>query len=824
MELSKYWNIFRGFIWLLVLGLVLGGVAGYFSSARQTPIYQASTKVLITYGQQINNSDYTYYSDQQLAQTYIQLLSTQPVFDAIAQRLQTNNIGGISAALIGDTSVVQVTTTNADPQLAASVANMAVTVLIEQNENLQAGKYAKTEENIQTQITQVESQITTLQTQIDQLSAKTVQDQLTQVEAQISSLQTEVSDLQIRIQNAAPTKSPYKNITPTLEPAAQEALSQDQARLAQLQPVLALYQQIYTNLVVLGQPAQTGTGTQTNADQIKSTLDLYRQIYLQLISNLEDVKLAKMQNTPNVAQLEQATVPSSPISPRPLRSAMLGAAVGFMLCVGIVFLISYLDTTIKTPEDVERELSLTVLGFIADMEVKENPQGVFVIKSPRSPISEAFRSLRTNLNYVGVDKPLKTLLVTSTGPEEGKTTIALNLAVTIARRGKKVVLIDADLRRPGVHRFLDIPNRSGLSSLFKEGINPESVCFHDFPVKDMVVITSGPLPKNPDELLDSDKMSQILDKVKSFADMVILDCPPALVTDAQVLSAKVEGILIVVQPGKTRTDAVKSTLDQFKRVGTKIVGVVLNRIPKNRGYYYGGYRYYSPYYYRGYHYYRDDADHSAKGKSSKHEHLKKTMTEKLVQKKVDQDQRMQTPTSNLNPSLTAVGIISPTVAVPSTPDLDLTRTAESLSQPTNTPTLKPTSTVPTNPHTLDSPIGTNPRFIIHRVKSGENLDLYAQEYHTTIEAIRAVNYYSPTPIWEDWLIVIPLDTTDTTNLPAFEAYMVTDKNITIEKLAQSNLVDPALLKTYNGYPDNYQLTAGEWILIPCAVLISTATP
>jgi LysM repeat protein len=185
---------------------------------------------------------------------------------------------------------------------------------------------------------------------------------------------------------------------------------------------------------------------------------------------------------------------------------------------------------------------------------------------------------------------------------------------------------------------------------------------------------------------------------------------------------------------------------------------------------------------------------------------------------------MQAPTNKLNPTLTAVGITSPTETIPPTPDLDLTRTAESLSQPTSTPTLKPTSTVPINPHTLDSPIGTNPRFIIHRVKSGENLDLYAQDYHTTIEAIRAVNYYLPTPLWEDWLIVIPLDTTDTTNLPAFEAYMVTEKNITIEKLAQSNLVDPVLLKKYNGYPDNYQLTAGEWILIPRAVLISIATP
>lgn len=614
MELSKYWNIFRSFYWLLILGLVLGGVAGYFSSSRQTPVYQASTKVLITRGQQSSySSDYYYYNDRQLAQTYIQLLSTQPLLDAIAQRLHTDDIGSISAAQIGDTSIVQVTGLHTDPRLAADVVNMAVVVLIEQNENLQAGKYSATEESIQAQINQVQEQIGSLQAQIDQLSAKAVEDQLIQVEAQISTLQAEISDIQIRIQNTSPTDSPYQGAALTAD--EQLSLSQDQARLAQLQPVLSLYQQVYTNLVVLGQPAQTGTSDLNGTSQMQSTLELYRQIYLQLLSNLENVKLAKMQNTPNVSQLERAEVPLMSISPRPLRTTLLGATVGLMLCVGGIFLISYLDTTIKTPEDVERELGLTVLGFIADMETKEEQAGAYVARNPRTPIAEAFRSLRTNLSYTGVDKPLRSLLVTSTGPGEGKTTVSVNLSVVIAQSGKKVVLIDADLRCPAVHRFLNAPNRMGLFNLFREGITPESVCYNNLPVKNMSVITSGSIPPNPAELLGSSKMSSILEGVQEMVDLVILDCPPALVTDAQVLAAKVDGILLVVQPGKTRADAVKSALDQFNRVGTKVLGVVLNRIPKNRSYYYGGYRYYSPYYYRGYQY-----DNNAINRSPKAAH------------------------------------------------------------------------------------------------------------------------------------------------------------------------------------------------------------
>lgn len=626
MELSKYWHIFRSFYWLLILGLILGGVAGYFSSSQQTPLYQASAKVLITRGQQSSySSDYYYYSDRQLAQTYIQLLSTQPILDAIAQRLHTDDIGSINAAQIGDTSIVEVMGLHTDPRLAADVVNMAVTVLIEQNENLQAGKYSATEESIQAQINQVQEQIASLQAQIDQLSAKAVQDQLVQVESQISTLQTEISDIQIRIQNASPTTSPYESAAPSLTTDAQLSLSQDQARLAQLQPVLSLYQQIYTNLVVLGQPAQTGSSDLNGASQMQSTLELYRQIYLQLLSNLENVKLAKMQNTPNVSQLERAEVPVMSISPRPLRSALLGAMVGLMLCVGGIFLISYLDTSIKTPEDVERELGLSVLGFIADMGTKEEQPGAYVARNPRTPIAEAFRSLRTNLNYTGVDKPLRSLLVTSTGPGEGKTTISVNLAVVIAQSGKKVVLMDADLRCPAIHRFLNAPNRTGLYNLFKEGITPESVCYNNLPVKNMSVITSGSIPPNPAELLGSSRMSSILENVQEQADIVILDCPPALVTDAQVLAAKVDGILLVIQPGKTRADAVKSALDQFNRAGTKVVGVVLNRIPKNRGYYYGGYRYYSPYYYHGYRYDNNGGNQSSKTGQHSVGHSQKTL-------------------------------------------------------------------------------------------------------------------------------------------------------------------------------------------------------
>jgi len=280
--------------------------------------------------------------------------------------------------------------------------------------------------------------------------------------------------------------------------------------------------------------------------------------------------------------------------------------VGLMLAVGFVFLKEYLDDTLKTPEEIKDVLGLTTIGYIAQMKYDdESKEELYVARQPRSPVSEAFRTLRTNLEFAGVDEPIRTILVTSPGPGEGKTTIATNLAAIIAQGGKHVVLVDADLRRPRIHRVLGIPNRVGLSDVFRGHLDLKSA-IHSFDGSEGVsVITSGSLPPNPSELLGSAKMIQILDELKEQTDVVVIDCPPPLVADAQVLAAKVDAVLLVVYPGHTHIDSAKATLEQLGRANAKVAGAVLNRIPRERGYYYSGYQYY-----RGdrYQYYGESSD------------------------------------------------------------------------------------------------------------------------------------------------------------------------------------------------------------------------
>jgi capsular exopolysaccharide synthesis family protein len=615
MELKQYLQILQRWSWLLILGLVLGGAGGYAGSLLQQPVYQASTRALVMRAPQERSSDLTYLSDQQLVQTYVQLLDTQPVRDGASERLgYPIEEEQIKVQQTRDTQIIALTVEDPSPQRAADIANVLIEVLIVQNETLQAGRYASTEESIQAQIAQVEDQINSLQLEVDQLSTQDFQDRLKEVEAQIKPLQEEVAVLQTEIAALEPAWSSERKTQ----------IVEKQARIEQIQPLLNLYQQIYSNLVVLGRPAESGANTSSRLAQLQSTLDLYQNLYINLLSSLETVRLARLQNTPNIVQIEPASLPEKPVRPRPLINTALAAVIGLLLAGGIAFLVEYLDDTLKTPEDVEHILGLPVLGFVAEMNYKKkSAEEVYVARQPRSPVSEAFRSLRTNIEFSAVNKPIHTILVTSPGPTEGKTTIAANLAVIFSQAGKRVALVDADMRRPHVHMFFGVPNQTGLSDLFRSVASAVSVSQGKEELPHLMIITSGSLPPNPAELLGSERMGLILAELRKFVDIIVIDTPPSLVVDAQVLSARVDAVLFVVQPGMTHEETARASLEMFKRAGARVIGAVMNRIPRNRSYYYGGYRYYSPYDRKG-HYYSPSGDRPVVAQSLKMNLLEKS--------------------------------------------------------------------------------------------------------------------------------------------------------------------------------------------------------
>jgi non-specific protein-tyrosine kinase len=287
-----------------------------------------------------------------------------------------------------------------------------------------------------------------------------------------------------------------------------------------------------------------------------------------------------------------------------------------LLAAGGVVTREALDDSLKTPEEVTRQLGLPVLGVIGHFPPEESRP--VSASQPRSPVAESYRTLRTNVQFASVDRPLRTLMITSADPNEGKTTVSANLAVVMAQAGRDVILLDCDFRRPSVHRSFGLPNRVGLSALFYQSEIHLNGGLKSSGIDHLGVMTSGHLPPNPAELLGSKRMAAILAQMKEKAGLIILDTPPTLaVTDASVLAPIVDGVLLVIEPGKTRAGTARQAVEQLRRVNARLLGVVLNNLDLRRAgyrYRYSGYHYYRSY--RGYYLEEDAAGKSGKKKEA----------------------------------------------------------------------------------------------------------------------------------------------------------------------------------------------------------------
>lgn len=313
-----------------------------------------------------------------------------------------------------------------------------------------------------------------------------------------------------------------------------------------------------------------------------------------LLQSAEELRLSMARYTTRISVFEPAELPTVPIGPQKLRSILLAAAVGLMIGVGLAFLIEYVDDTVRTPDDVKRVLPLSVLGIVPYLGKNGAQTGVVVAQHPLRPIAEAFRNLRTSIQFTNLDEPPRTLLVTSPQPTDGKSFTATNLAAVIAQGGKSVILVDADLRHPTQHYTFNLPLEPGLTeALLSVADRPRAL--RQTEVESMRVITVGSRAPDSTELLASQTFKRYIAELREQADVVIMDSPPVLaVSDAAVLSTLVDGVVLVMDAGKTRTPAAVQAAERLASVGGVILGVVLNRVKARSG----GYYYY--YYYHDY--------------------------------------------------------------------------------------------------------------------------------------------------------------------------------------------------------------------------------
>jgi len=284
----------------------------------------------------------------------------------------------------------------------------------------------------------------------------------------------------------------------------------------------------------------------------------------------------------NIQVVDEAHIPVKPVKPKPILNTAIAGVFGVVVGMFIAIFREYLDNTIKTYKDVEEYLRVQVLGTIPKVKGKNMRRNVklLALKDQKSGFSESFKSLRTNIQFISMDKELKIIVVTSTGAGEGKTTVASNLAISFSQAEKRVLLIDCNMREPYIHEVFGIENEDGLTNILTGEKDLEEVLFKGMEeMQSLSIVTSGPVPSNPAEMLGSNQMKCFLENIRNQFDIVIIDSPSSnIVTDSVILSAIADGTIMVTEFRKTDKDAAKKGIELLEKVHANLIGVVLNKV------------------------------------------------------------------------------------------------------------------------------------------------------------------------------------------------------------------------------------------------------
>ncbi|MCP3875022.1 MAG: polysaccharide biosynthesis tyrosine autokinase [Desulfobacteraceae bacterium] len=325
-------------------------------------------------------------------------------------------------------------------------------------------------------------------------------------------------------------------------------------------------------------------------DILKRKVTTNKYLYDALIKSLKEKGLTEKNQLVNVWVLRKAELPMMPINTqKKKRNILLGIILGLFGGIGVAFFLEYLDNTARTPEDLEEKFDIPVIGTIELHKNKEETIVENFMKKPDSSIAEGFKSLRTSIFLSSADTPPKTLMITSVEKQDGKSSVSLCLAATMAQTDKNILLIDADMRRPTQHIASGLLNSFGLSS-YLAGVTPKIKINKDC-LKNLDIVTSGPIPPNPSELLHSAKFARMLDVIKTKYDVVIIDSPPITgVTDPIIISNQTEGVILVTSAGKTTYDKISKVIKQLEDVTAPMTGIILNKFnAKDSGYLYSNY-------------------------------------------------------------------------------------------------------------------------------------------------------------------------------------------------------------------------------------------
>lgn len=630
IDLRQLIMVLKKWARLIIIMTLLAGVAAWLlSTFILTPVYQANTLLMVTQATDKLSAN-TARSNQDLSDvvstvttipvwtmsTYMGQLKSEAlmkrIIDKLDLRVSPGGLAGmIEASVVKDSNLIEVKVNHPDPETTARIANTLSVEYLQLMTDKNQQQMSRSVEFLKDQKTVTNKELQAAEEKLKEFQSQPRGVAVLQAEfasrstdlanftSQLKMTYIELSQLNsgVALLEQEMAKTPaytrvekwsdvtgglvYTEEANPLYISLSEQLSKKRAELAEKQGQAEGLSMMLDsiNAELDGLQAEMAEKTMEQ-DRLQREVERLRETSATLTQKETETQIAKSIDLgdTSVMVISEASIPGSPVKPNTMMNIAIAMLLGLMLFTLLAFLLEYLDNTLKTPEDIDREMALPTLGVIPRMDKKNQTEGIerlITSSNPKSPIAEAYRTLRTNIGFASVDKQYRTILVSSANPQDGKSTTAANLAVAMAQAGRRVIVVDCDLRKPLMHKIFQQENSRGFSNLIMQGLPVEDAA--KTVMDNLDLITSGPIPPNPSEMLSSAKTRSLWAELSKIYDYVLIDSPPVLaVADASILASQAEGVLMVVRSGSTRNDFARRAKEQLLTANADIIGTVIS--------------------------------------------------------------------------------------------------------------------------------------------------------------------------------------------------------------------------------------------------------
>lgn len=591
MELRFYLRVLQQRKWVIILTtfvtLIVIAIGTYFA----TPIYQSSAILRVSIAASGLTNYYELNYSERLMNTYIEIATSGPVITELVKRFNLIEPPEITAEMLPNTELIKITVEDANPQLAMDVANDLADILISQSDQFYKGSGKSQQEILKEQLSQVQAEIAQAQQEYDKLMTQTPP---TQSPEDVENFLTAKQSLESKQETYELLLEQFIAADPNQQKTIGEQLDQIRIEISQAQ-------NDYDSLKAKIPPTQTSAEIE-KINNAKQNLDFKQNTYETLTNEYNTARLQDALQANLLSVVEPAVFPEKPVKPNVFLNITLGILVGLIGGLGLVFIFENLDTTLYSTDQIE---SLTKSPILARIPKAKKPQ-LNICLNGYSPFANAFQNLRAKIQLVNSQKLPKAIMIMSAEPMQGKSTVVSNLAFSLAQAGKKVVVVDADLRLPTLHKLFNVSNELGIENIHNNNTNP-GLLLQESPYGGVMVLPSGSHNVDPLQLLASPEMDKLIKNLSKDFDIILFDTPAFLVgTDVAVLARKVDNIILVVRRAHANRSALQAVLKFLGDYPDQFIGVVINQAEVTKNYYY----------------------HVHKGNSKNNNHLKTSKIEK----------------------------------------------------------------------------------------------------------------------------------------------------------------------------------------------------